>query len=37
MELEYQSHRNVDIAKQLNRLDKLNSKLALTLRDLPSS
>lgn len=37
MELEYQSHRNVDINKQLNRLDKLNSKLALTVRDLPSS
>jgi hypothetical protein len=35
MELEYRSHRNVDINKQLNRLDKLNSKLALTIKDLP--
>ena len=37
MELEYQSHRNVDINKQLNRLDKVNSKLALTIKDLPYS
>ena len=37
MELEYQSHRNVDINKQLNKLDKLNSKLALTIKDLPSN
>jgi hypothetical protein len=35
MELQYQSHRNVDINKQLNRLDKINSKLALTIKDLP--
>ncbi len=34
MELEYQSHRNVDIQKQLNRLDKVTSKLSLTVKDL---
>lgn len=34
MELEYQTHRNVDIHKQLNRLDKVTSKLALTVKDL---
>lgn len=34
MELEYQTHRDVDINKQLNRLDKVNSKLSLTVKDL---
>ncbi len=37
MELEYQSHPNIDIDKQLNRLDKLTSKLTFTLKDLPPS
>ena len=37
MDLDYQSHGNVDIVKQLNRLDKLTSKLSLTLKDMPES
>lgn len=37
MELEYQSHGNIDIVKQLNRLDKLTSKLSLTLKNIPLS
>ncbi len=37
MDLEYPSHGNVDIVKQLNRLDKLTSKLDLTLKDMPHS
>lgn len=36
MELEYQTHRDVDINKQLNRLDKVTSKLSLTVKDLSS-
>jgi len=35
MDLDYQSQPNVDITKQLNRIDKLTSKLALTLKDIP--
>ncbi len=37
MDFEYPSHGNVDIVKQLNRLDKLTSKLNLTLKDVPES
>lgn len=37
MDLEYPTHKNVDIIKQLNRLDKLTSKLNLTLKDVPQS
>lgn len=34
MELQYQTHRNVDIQKQLNQLDKVTSKLSLTVKDI---
>lgn len=36
MDLEYPSHPNVDILKQLNRIDKLTSKLNLTVKDVPA-
>jgi hypothetical protein len=36
MDLDYRSQPNVDISKQLNKLDKLTSKLALTLKDIPA-
>ena len=35
MELDYQSQPNVDLSKQLNKLDKLSSRLTLTLKDIP--
>jgi hypothetical protein len=37
MDLDYQSHGNVDFKKQLNHLDKMTSKLNLTLKDMPES
>lgn len=36
MQLDYQTQGNIDISKQLNKLDKLTSKLTLTLKDIPT-
>lgn len=37
MDLDYQSHGNVDFKKQLNHLDKMTSRLNVTLKDVPES
>ena len=36
MDLDYKTQANVDIDKQLNKIDKLTSRLNLTLKDIPS-
>lgn len=37
MDLDYQSHGNVDFKKQLNHLDKMTSRLNVTLKEMPES